>query len=36
MALAEKHRELWRVIWNWINGVDGETQGANSELYGTG
>jgi hypothetical protein len=29
----------WRangVIWNWLSGFSGETQGANGEVYGTG
>jgi hypothetical protein len=30
MTLVEKHRELMRVIWNWLNGFSGETQAANA------
>jgi len=36
MAWMEKHKELMASYMEWINGVDGETQGANGELYGTG
>jgi len=31
MALVEKHRKLMASYMEWINGVDGEIQGANGE-----